>query len=533
MIAGGVAHTSVDTTVPSKARPVKIALILIVLFVALAGGGAWYFNRGTAQAATFRTAEVKRGDLVTTIDATGTVEPEELIDVGAQVAGRIIEFGTDTNGKQVDYGSRVEKGKLLAKIDDSIYLAEVAQARAQLMSSEAGVKRAEADLQQMQAKLYQAERDWKRAELLGPSDALSHVSYDAYKSAYEVARANIAVGDAAIIQAKAEVDQAQSNLERAERNLTYCTINSPVTGVIIDRRVNIGQTVVASLNAPSLFLIAQDLRRMQVWVAVNEADIGSIREGQPVSFEVDAFQGHAFRGEVNKVRLNAAMTQNVVTYTVEVSTDNSDAKLLPYLTANVHFEVERHDDVLSVPNAALRYTPRAEQMHPDVRSEYASAEGGGGPGAGGARGRGPGGGGGPGAAPGGGGGGGGGRADAAMAGGPAGGRRRGTTRPSGGESPGGVRLRPATLWVRDGEFLRPVKVMAGATDEVETEVRGEGVREGLEVVVGEVIAEQGGGASQTTNPFAPPRFGGPRRGGGGGGGPGGGGGGRGGGGRGG
>src|SRR5207244_4435372 len=162
----------------------------------------------------------------------------------------------------------------------------------------------------------------------------------------------------------AEVDQAEGSVTRAERNLNYTTINSPVRGVVIDRRVNIGQTVVASLNAQSLFLIATDMRRMQVWVAVNEADVGSIHPGEPVSFIVDAFPGETFRGQVNKVRLNAAMTQNVVTYTVEVMTDNASGRLLPYLTANVKFEVDRHDDVLMVPNPALRWAPKAEQDAP-------------------------------------------------------------------------------------------------------------------------------------------------------------------------
>src|SRR5208337_2698142 len=140
-----------------------------------------------------------------------------------------------------------------------------------------------------------------------------------------------------ILQAQKAVDQAQATLKKAQDNLSYCTIISPVKGVIIDRRVNIGQTVVSSLNTPSLFLIAKDLNRLQVWVSVNEADIGRIHPGQPATFTVDAYPGEVFPGEVGKVRLNATMTQNVVTYTVEINTDNSGGKLLPYLTANVNF----------------------------------------------------------------------------------------------------------------------------------------------------------------------------------------------------
>ena len=155
-----------------------------------------------------------------------------------------------------------------------------------LGQARAGVMRAEADLKQFEAKLYQATRDWERAQKLGPSDALSESDFDAAKSSFEIAKANVTVGKSSILQAHNSVAQAEAMLQRAERNLGYCTIISPVKGVIIDRRVNIGQTVVSSLNAPSLFLLAKDLNRMQVWVSVNEADIGNIRHGQPVTFTV-------------------------------------------------------------------------------------------------------------------------------------------------------------------------------------------------------------------------------------------------------
>ena len=218
-------------------------LVFGYICIALSGKGVYY-----------RTTEVKRGDLTATIGATGTVEPEEVVDVGAQVAGKINSFGTDTSGVEVDYGSVVEEGTVLAQIDDSLYTAEVAQASAQLMQAKASVQRAAADLEQMKAKLFQAQRDWERAQKLGPSEALAQSSYDAYKSGYEAAKANVEVGEAAIEQEKASVSQAEAVLQRAQRNLGYCTIKSPVKGVIIDRRVNIGQTVVSSLNAPSLFL---------------------------------------------------------------------------------------------------------------------------------------------------------------------------------------------------------------------------------------------------------------------------------------
>ena len=330
--------------------------VLVVVPVLVVGLAVWGFSDGSGGSG-FRTQSVKRGDLDVTISATGTIEPEEVVDVGAQVAGQIVAFGTDDNGKSVDYGSQVEEGTVLAKIDDAMYAADAAEAQAALA-------RAQADLLQSQAKLVQAERDWQRAQKIGPSQALAGTTYDAYRSAYEIGRAQLAVSEASVAQ-------AQAALGKAQRNLSYCIIKSPVKGVIIDRRVNIGQTVVSSLNAPSLFLIAKDLRRMQVWVAVNEADIGSIRPGQSADFTVDAFPDEIFEAAVSKIRLNATMTQNVVTYTVELVTDNASGRLLPYLTANVRFAVSSRRNVLLVPIAALHWLPKPEQVEPSLRSAAA------------------------------------------------------------------------------------------------------------------------------------------------------------------
>src|SRR5262249_21306949 len=163
----------------------------------------------------------------------------------------------------------------------------------------------------------------------GPSEALAPAAFDSYKAGFAVARANVALGEAAIDQARASTVQAKAALNKARRNLNFCVIRSPVRGVIIDRRVNIRQTVVSRLNAPSLFLIAKDLTRIQVWVAVNEADVGRIVPGTPASFTCDAFPDRSFEGTVGKVRLNATMTQNVVMYTVEVNAENRDNLLLP------------------------------------------------------------------------------------------------------------------------------------------------------------------------------------------------------------
>ena len=438
---------------------IKRIVITVIIFGIVAAAIAMYLRKSSGQPILYRTAAITRGDLMVSISATGTVEPEEVIDVGAQIAGQILKFGQDKTGKTIDYGSVIEAGTILAQIDDSLYTADAAQAAALVQVNKASLQSAEANLEQMKAKLYQTQRDWERAQKLGPSEALAVTSYDAYQAAYETARANLAVGNATIMQTKASVAQSEAALMRAQRNLSYCTIKSPVKGVIIDRRVNIGQTVVASLSAPSLFLLAKDLRRMQVWVAVNEADIGKIQPGMPVSFTVDAFPGETFRGEVGKVRLNASMSQNVITYTVEVITDNSNGRLLPYLTANVQFELNHLSSVLLAPNAALRWTPSAEQVAPEFR-----------------------------------------KASSGIAGGK--GRSQGDQNSNSKQEnvlPDGQKR--GILWVRQGNFLEPVRVKAGLSDDVMTEVQGDRLQEGMEVVLGRQV--QATGPAGTANPFIP------------------------------
>jgi HlyD family secretion protein len=341
----------------------------------------------------------------------------------------------------------------------------------------AAVKSANATRDQMDAKLYQAGSDWQRAQKLKSGEALSESDYNNYQAAFKTANANLAVAVAAIAQAEAGVLQAKATVDKAQRNLDFCTIKSPVKGVVIDRRVNIGQTVVASLNTPSLFLIAKDLTQVEVWVSVNEADIGKVHSGQPVTFSVDAFPGHAFHGEVGKVRLNATMTQNVVTYTVEVNTDNSDGKLLPYMTANVQFEITRRKDVLLVPNGALRWYPQPEMVAPEVRAavadkskklSHAETDDG-------ATDT---------------------RRNAKRA--RAGAASKPTTRPVNNEPHG-----HGTLWVYDGKYVRPVKVRTGVTDGINTEIALTDValNVGTQLVTGEQKTQSGD--SGTTNPFAP------------------------------
>jgi len=427
----------------------------------------------SAPAVTFRTVPLERGDLTVNISATGTVEPEEVVNVGAQVAGMIREFGPDPSDptKSVDYGTVVQKGTVLARIDDAPYHAAVSRAKAQVEQAEAGVKQAEAqvkqaeanaerakaDIGQLNAKLYLTEREVERTKRLISSAAVSESDYDTAKAAYESAKAALAVGQATVGQTEAAIDDAKANvarmlaavtdskvaLETAEINLSYCTITSPVDGSIIDRRVNVGQTVVASLNAPSLFLIAKDLNKVQVWTSVNEADIGKVHKGLKTSFRVDAFPDKVLYGQISQIRLNAMMTQNVVTYTVIVTADNS-AGLLPYLTANVDIEVDQRKNVLLVSNSALRWQPSTEQILPEDRNvSHMSA-----------------------------------------------------ATPSSSTHP----ANDGIIWIAQGSFVRPLHVQIGLTDGSRTEISGEDLSENMQIVVGlgqtEAVAKSG-------NPFIP------------------------------
>jgi HlyD family secretion protein len=381
----------------------KKIIILAVILIALAGGGYWYWEASAASAIAFRFEEVGRGRLVATVGATGTLQPREVVDVGAQVLGRIIYIGHDSNTRSgiVDWGSEVKgpeldssgnivkPGTLLAQIDPSIYeaqrnanAAQVKQAEAALKQVQAQLASAEADVKVKTATLFQATRDWNRAEKLLPTGGVAQAEHDQYHATFDAATANLAVSKANLEAARANVDTAQAqigvaqaNLKNSQTNLDYCTITAPTTGIVVDRRVNVGQTVVASLSAPSLFLIAKDLTKMEVWATVNEVDIGRMKADGRVDFTVDSNPGRVYHGKVVPqgklpLRLNATMTSNVVTYTVVVSVDNEDLALRPYQTTNLSFIVEDKKDALLVPNAALRWQPAKEQIAPDVRSAY-------------------------------------------------------------------------------------------------------------------------------------------------------------------
>lgn len=424
-----------------------ILCVLTVLAVCLGGGiGFWYWQGLNHQGTTFRTVPVERGNVWSAISATGTVMAEERIDVGAQVAGQIKSFGRDPRdpSRPIDFCSVVEEGTILAQLDDTVFRSRVAQMKANL-------HRAEAEVELAQARVLQTAGEWERAQRLGPQRVVSGADYDLARANHETAKASLAVS-------VASVELARASLQEAETNLSYTTIRSPVKGVIIDRRVNVGQTVVASLSAPSLFIISPDLSRMQVWAAVNEADVGQVYPGQPVRFRVDSRPNEVFTGQVYQIRLNATMTQNVVIYTVVVNTDNSDGKLLPSLTANLQFDVSRRENVLTLPNSALRWKPQLQAVAPDARDEYAKSL-----------------------------------------------RRKAAA--TAGRASSAEEERLMTVWVQEGGFVRPVRVRTGISDGTVTELVDSLLEEGAAVVIGE--AGQNGG-DHTVNPFTP-QFGRPKQ----------------------
>lgn len=323
--------------------------------------GAWltwsHFMKDDEKRLSFRTAVVQKGDFIDKVQATGTLEPQELVDVGAQTSGIITSFGKDDEGRSIDYGSDVKQGQLLAVIDDTFVNLDIRKLDANVLQAKAAIARSEASIKQAEAAYKQARRDRDRAEKLGAGDALSQASYDQYISAEESAAAALVSAKASLEEARASYASASAQLDREKENLKYVRITSPVDGTVIVRQVNVGQTVVSNMSASSLFLIARDLRKMQIWASVNEADIAKVRQGQAVRYTVEALPEETFTGVVNKIRLNATMTSNVVTYIVEIDIENPERKLLPYMSANVDFIVKEDRNMQMVPNEVFQFTP--------------------------------------------------------------------------------------------------------------------------------------------------------------------------------
>jgi HlyD family secretion protein len=426
-------------------KTIRYAAIALVLVLATA---AFFLvgRKGGDKEQEFRVAALVRGSLSSTVSATGTLKAVTTVQVGTQVSGQVNEIF-------VDFNDRVKKGQLLARIDPTL-------AQQAVQDAQAGVARAAAGLQQ-------ARGDFDRNKPLYDRKVITAEEFAGYQ--YKLSAA------------QADVRSASIALERARRNLGYTEIYAPIDGVVVERNVDVGQTVAASFSAPQLFLIANDLSKMQILANVDESDIGQIHEGQPASFTVQSYADRTFNGTVKQVRLQSTTTENVVNYTAVIEVDNPDGKLLPGMTATVDFETGAAQNALLVPNAALRFTPSDEQMKEaginvdSMKAARARFQNGGGQG--------------------GQAGAGGGQRSAARDQGPFGGGVAGGA-PRAGRRSGG------RIWTVDATGkLAMHRVRTGLTDGKNTVVEGRDIKEGMQVVIGSNTATTAQSAQQTANPL--------------------------------
>lgn len=419
-----------------------------ILVVAVAG--IWIAaQRGKASAGSYRFVQVERGDIEQVVSSTGKLNATKTVQVGTQVSGQIAAI-------YADFNQHVKKGQLVARIDPTIL--------------EQAVRSAEADVERAQADYDQAKRDYDRNKGLYDRNVIAASEFDTVKHAYDVADASL--------------KSAQVSLDRARQNLGYTEIRTPIDGVIVERDVDVGQTVAASLSAPQLFLIAEDLTRMEILVSVDESDIGLIHDGQTVRFTVQAFPNRTFEGTVTQVRLQSTEEENVVNYTVVVGVDNKSGALLPGMTATVDFLVAEAHDVLKVPNTALRFRATQEMIAAVRKSGGGDSLW--------AR-----------------------RAEARNAADGAAARSGGGIRRNaggfgtgGGSVPGGAtwnggagRADRGRLWyIGKGDRLAVVRVRTGVSDGTYTEVEGDSLREGMEVIAGTTVGTVPP-TTGSTNPF--------------------------------
>ena len=347
--------------------------IALAIVAALAAGGyyAWTARVAKRDAPVYRTAQVVRGPISASVSASGTLNPVVAVPVGSQVSGQVKEV-------LVDFNAQVRKGQLIARIDPENFeyrvrqsQADVDAARAQVLSAQANVSASHAAVSRAISNLAEAERDLGRKQLLVDRGFISPAEIDRAKAAItsasedlKAARAQLEVSQAQTRSAESVVKQREAQLAQARVDLERTAIRAPVDGIVIKRSIELGQTVAASLQAPELFIIARSLREMQVETSVDEAEIGKIKPSQHATFTVDSFPGRNFTGDVLQVRKAAQTVQNVVTYTVVISAANADLALVPGMTANVRIVTDQRDNVLKVPNAALRFRPPDFQEPP-------------------------------------------------------------------------------------------------------------------------------------------------------------------------
>jgi HlyD family secretion protein len=312
-------------------------ILVCVLIAVVIGLGTWFLVKKEENGLKYKTEKIHRGNIEAMVIATGSVNAVITVLVGTQVSGTIKDL-------HVDFNSPVKKGQLLAQIDPATFQAQVDQARANLLSAEANLKKNE-------AALFDARRTFNRNKTLLAKNFIPQSDLDAYETAVQTALAQVDAGKAQVLQSRAALNQAETNLR-------YTRILSPVDGTVISRNIDVGQTVAASFQTPTLFTIAEDLTKMQIDTSVDEADIGQAKVGQEVRFTVDAYPDTNFSGLVSEIRNAPVTVQNVVTYDVVVQVSNSDLKLKPGMTANVSIITSRKQGVLLVPNSALRFKPQ-------------------------------------------------------------------------------------------------------------------------------------------------------------------------------
>jgi HlyD family secretion protein len=334
----------------------KMWVAIAVIGLAAVGGAYVAFSRG-AEGPSYRMAKVERGTIVSGVSASGTLAAVVTVQVGSQISGLVKEM-------LVDFNSEVRQGQLIARLDPATFEARLKQAEADLALAKASVKTQQASVMKSRASIANAEKDLTRQRALSKEGYAAAATLEKSQSAFDTAQAELGMAQAQVENAEAMVMKQEAVVNAARIDLDRTYIRAPVDGTVISRDVDVGQTVAATMSAPVLFKIAQDLHKMQVEVRVDEADVGRIREGQRASFTVDSFQGRTFIGAVSQIRKAATTIQNVVTYSVLVSADNEDLRLLPGLTANVRIVIDERANVAKIPNAALRFRPVGVSAEP-------------------------------------------------------------------------------------------------------------------------------------------------------------------------
>lgn len=341
-------------------KVIKRHWLIIGLLVVAIGILAAFKLKGGEKTSYF-TTPADHGDIHELVEATGTINAVTTVQVGSQVSGTIAQLFADFN-------SRVKKGQVVAQIDPALFQANLLQAQADSANAKANLIAAQANLEKAKATALQSRTDYARTVTLAKEGVLSQQQLDLAKATSDTNDAAVSAAQAGVTQAAAQAQQKDAAVKVAQTNLDYTTIHAPIDGTVIARSVDVGQTVAASLQAPTLFTIAQDLTKMQVYAATDESDVGMIKSGQVVSFKVDAFPKDTFTGKVSQVRMNATTVQNVVTYNTIIDFDNPELKLFPGMTAYISIPVANAQNVMRVPNGALRYKP--DMTAEEVRALY-------------------------------------------------------------------------------------------------------------------------------------------------------------------